>query len=53
MTPRKHELEGIALATARCRCGWKFYMENLKGKTDEELAATTYAEWEAHKKAME
>lgn len=52
MTPRKHELKQIALVTARCKCGWFWQNHELKGRSDEELAAQTYAEWEAHKKAM-
>ena len=46
---QKHELASIALIYARCSCGWIYrFDQDLRGKTDEDLSAETYAAFEAH-----
>jgi hypothetical protein len=44
-----HELASIALAYARCKCGWFHRAENLKGETDEDLAIETGYAFERHR----
>ncbi len=49
---RSHVLTQIALVSARCSCGWTYFNHELKGKTDEDLVAETYSEFESHKLSM-
>lgn len=46
---KQHELKNISLAAVYCSCGWKFRLEELRGKTDEDLAAETYSAFEYHR----
>lgn len=46
-----HILAAIALAYARCKCGWSYRIENLKGKTDEDLAIETGSAFNNHQAA--
>lgn len=49
---RSHILAQIALVTCRCSCGWRYFNDELKGKSDEDLSAETYAVFESHVKGM-
>lgn len=49
----EHELKSIALARAKCSCGWTYKVEKLKGKTDEDLAIETGTAFTSHKKSKE
>lgn len=35
---KKHEIVAVALAYARCSCGWEHRLDKLRGKADEDLA---------------
>lgn len=45
----EHEVESIALVYIRCICGWYHRLENLKGKTDEELSMEVLKEFHDHR----
>ena len=51
MSPKEvHTLEAIALIYARCSCGWVYRIDDdLRGRTDEDLAIETGAAWESHR----
>ena len=49
-----HDIVAIALAYARCECGWQWKKQtSMKGLTDEELALETGLEFTRHKNSME
>lgn len=50
MAGQIHEIERIALAYVKCVCGWHFRLEELRGKTDEDLALETGGRFEKHKR---
>lgn len=50
---QKHEVAMAALARIRCVCGWTYAIDNLKNKTDADLALQCGLEFTRHKKAME
>lgn len=53
MGKQEHEIVSVALAYARCSCGWVHRQETLRGKTDEDLAIETGQAFVEHKKAKE
>lgn len=52
-SPDEHEVAMAALACIRCTCGWQFKIENLKLKTDSDLALECGLEFTKHKKSKE
>ena len=51
---QSHDVVSIALAYARCECGWEYRRSrSMKGLSDEELALETGLEFTRHKQAME
>lgn len=46
----EHGIVMSALAIIRCRCGWHYRIEHLRGKTDEDLLIETMTAFDKHKK---
>jgi hypothetical protein len=49
----QHLIDKIALAYVHCSCGWSKRLWDIKGKTDEQLAAECKAAHEDHTIDME
>lgn len=49
----EHQVEMAALACIRCSCGWVHQIENLKGKSDSDLALECGLQFTRHKKDKE
>lgn len=49
----KHEIVAVALAYARCSCGWEVRIEKMRGKSDEDLAIETGEKFVEHQQEQE